>query len=347
MSDKEIVVNPSSYWTSDITPIVLSEKKKVQMVFKPMQVDNHNDLKKNIKGKLIIKKRTKDDTDFSDDSKFSKKDISANESVELSLSTEETYNLAKGLFTLYRLLSGKTTNPFFATTYVEKDDRIERLKELLGNEDDLLEAFSQIDLSAINAAINIENLRRVKNQMLNNMDNDQETAFWQGFFEQNAWVLAQLFHSPVMYFKGKRYLGGKGIDNHGGQYADFIYQNEITENISIIEIKSPCKELLGREYRQVFSVSEELSGGVNQILKQKSELLRSYDSLFVQAAKAGTPFNSNNIECILIVGNVSKLTPEQKEIFDSYRNELRSIRIIGFDELLKRIENLLELFEKN
>ena len=140
MSDKEIVVNPSSYWTSDITPIVLSEKKKVQMVFKPMQVDNHNDLKKNIKGKLVIKKRTKDDTDFSDESKFSKKDISANESVELSLSTEETYNLAKGLFTLYRLLSGKTTNPFFATTYVEKDDRIERLKELLGNEDDLLEA---------------------------------------------------------------------------------------------------------------------------------------------------------------------------------------------------------------
>ena len=49
MSDKEIVVNPSSYWTSDITPIVLSEKKKVQMVFKPMQVDNHNDLKKKLK----------------------------------------------------------------------------------------------------------------------------------------------------------------------------------------------------------------------------------------------------------------------------------------------------------
>ncbi len=346
MSEKEIVVNPSSYWTSDITPIVLSEKKKVQMVFKPMQVDNHNDLKKNIKGKLVIKKRTKDDTDFSDESKFSKKDISANESVELSLSTEETYNLAKGLFTRYRLLSGKTTNPFFATTYVEKDDRIERLKELLGNEDDLLEAFSQIDLSAINAAINIENLRRVKNQMLNNMDNDQETAFWQGFFEQNAWILAQLFHSPVIFFKGKRYLGGKGIDDHGGQYADFLFQNEITENISIIEIKTPCKSLIGKEYRQVFSVSEEVSGGVNQILKQKSELLRNYDSLFTRAAKAGIPFNSNNIECILIVGNVSKLTQEQKEVFDSYRNELRSIRIIGFDELLKRIENLLALFEK-
>lgn len=178
------------------------------------------------------------------------------------------------------------------------------------------------------------------------MDNDQETAFWQGFFEQNAWILAQLFHAPVIFFKGKRYLGGKGIDDHGGQYADFLYQNEITENISIIEIKTPCKPLIGKEYRQVFSISEEVSGGVNQILKQKSELLRNYDSLFTRAAKAGTPFNSNNVECILIVGNVSKLTPEQKEVFDSYRNELRSIRIIGFDELLKRIENLLELFEK-
>ena len=346
MSDKEISVIPTSYRTSEISPIVLSEKKKVKIIFEPMQVDNLKDLKKNIKGKLVIKKRTKDDTDYSDETKFSRKDISANESVELTLSTEETYNLALGLFTRYRLLSGKTTNPFTTTTYVEKDDRIEKLKELLVNEDDLLEAFSQIDLSAINAAINIENLRRVKAQMLENMDNDQETAFWQGFFEQNAWILAQLFHSPVIFFEGKRYLGGKGIDDHGGQYADFLYQNEITENISIIEIKTPCKSLIGKGYRQVFSISEEVSGGVNQILKQKSELLRNYDSLYTNAAKAGTPFNSNNVECILIVGNVSKLTLEQKEVFDSYRNELRSIRIIGFDELLKRIENLLDLFEK-
>lgn len=81
------------------------------------------------------------------------------------------------------------------------------------------------------------------------------------------------------------------------------------------------------------------------MLKQRSELLTNYNALYASAAKCGTPFNANNVECILVVGNVSTLSPEEKEVFDTYRNELRSIRIIGFDELLKRIENLLIMFE--
>ena len=341
----EITIIPESYRTSQISPLLLSEKPRVQMTFEGQQVDNLQDLKKNIKGKLIIKKKNKTIGSFAEIEKFSKKDISSNEFIEIALDTEETFNLAKGLFTYYRLLSGKTTNPFSEITYVEKDDRIEHLKKLLGNEDDLLEAFSQIDLSSINTALNIENLKRAKKQIEDNLQNDHEASFWQGFFENNAWVLAQLFHAPVMLFEGKRYLGGKGLDDHGGQYADFLFQNGITDNVAIVEIKSPMKPLIGKSYRQVFSISDEVSGGINQVLKQRSELLTNYNALYASAAKCGTPFNANNVECILVVGNVSTLSPEEKEVFDTYRNELRSIRIIGFDELLKRIENLLIMFE--
>ena len=222
----EITLTPESYRTSHITPIVLSESKRVQVTFEGLQVDNLHDLRKNIKGKLVIKKKNKEISSFSDADKFSKKDIASKEYVEIMLDTEETYNLAKGLFTYYRLLSGKTTNPFSEVTYVPKDHRIERLKTLLSNEEDLLEAFSQVDISSVNTALNIENLRRARKQMASNLENDQEVEFWQRFFEQNAWVLAQLFHSPVMFFQGKKYLGGKGVDDHGGQYADFLYQNE-------------------------------------------------------------------------------------------------------------------------
>lgn len=344
--NEEITVTPESFRTSQISPIILSNTQHVQVSFEGKQVDNIQNLKKNIKGKFVIKKKNKNIDSFDAVEKFSRKDISSNELVEISLDTEETYNLAKGLLDYYRLLSGKTTNPFEEVTYVQKDDRVERLKELLGNKEDLLAAFAQIDIASVNTALNIENLRRAKRQMEQNMQNDNEASFWQGFFESNAWILAQLFHSPVMFFKGKRYLGGKGIDDHGGQYADFVYQNQITENISIIEIKSPVKTLVGKEYRQTWSISEEVSGGINQILKQKSELLSNYATLYAKSAKSGAPFNANNIECVLIVGNVGELSPEQKEVFDTYRNELRSVRIIGFDELLKRIENLLKLFEQ-
>lgn len=47
----------------------------------------------------------------------------------------------------------------------------------------------------------------------------------------------------------------------------------------------------------------------------------------------------------MVYGNVSRLNKKEKEAFENYRNELRSIRLIGFDELLARVENLLKLFE--
>ena len=45
------------------------------------------------------------------------------------------------------------------------------------------------------------------------------------------------------------------------------------------------------------------------------------------------------IERLRTVGALSQ------EVFESYRNELRSVRVIGFDELLKRINNMLALFD--
>ncbi len=342
----EFTITPESYRTSRISPLVLSESERVQVSFEGQQVDNLHNLRKNIKGKLVIKKKNKSISSFSEIEKFGRKDIKSNEYIEISLDTEETYKLAEGLFNYYVSLGGKRTNPFSEITYVQKDDRLERLKELLNNKDDLLEVLSQIDISSINTAVNIECLRRVRQELRVNMDNDNERSFWQPFFEKNAWVLAQLFHSPVMLFEGNKYLGGKGIDDHGGQYADFLYKNEITDNVSIVEIKSPVKGLLGKEYRQIYPVSDELSGGVNQLIKQKNELLKEYNSLYEKSSKKGMPFNANNIECYLVIGNVGELNPDQKEVFDSYRNELRSVHIVGFDELLKRTENLLSLFEQ-
>lgn len=340
----EITVTPESYRTSQITPIVLSESERVQVAFEGLHVDNLHDLRRNIKGKLVIKRKTKEIASFSDIDKFSRKDIESKQYIEIALNTDETYNLALGLYRYYQVLSGKQTNPFSEITYVLRDQRIEQLKALFGNREDLVEALSEVDISDVNAALNIENLRRIKQQMLDNMDNDQEVGFWQRFFEDNAWILAQLFHSPVMIFQGKKYLGGKGIDDHGGQYADFLYKNEITDNVSIIEIKTPVKPLLGREYRQTFSISEELGGGINQLLLQKTELMRNYSALYTNSARTGAPFNANNIECILVIGKVGDLPINQQEAFDTYRNELRSVRVIGFDELLKRVDSLLALF---
>lgn len=177
------------------------------------------------------------------------------------------------------------------------------------------------------------------------MENDKETAFWQPFFEDNAWILSQLFHAPVVFFAGKRYVGGKGLDDCGGSYTDFIYKNDITDNVAIIEIKSPCKPIIHSEYRQSYIFSAELVGGVNQLLFQKDSLTKNYKNL-VTEADPEERFQATNIESVLVYGNVGTLKKKEKEAFDCYRNELRSIHLIGFDELLRRICNLLDLLEK-
>ena len=115
-----------------------------------------------------------------------------------------------------------------------------------------------------------------------------------------------------------------------------------SDNIAIIEIKSPVKPLLGRSYRQTYSLSDELSGGINQLLLQRQTLYQSYANLLL----SGERFEANNIECILLIGNVGTLDPQERKAFDTYRNELRSVRIVGFDELLHRIENQLLLLEQ-
>ena len=62
-------------------------------------------------------------------------------------------------------------------------------------------------------------------------------------------------------------------------------------------------------------------------------------------ANSDESFRANNIDCVLVYWTIQTLNKKEKEAFDNYRNELRSIRIIGFDELQYKIENLLKLFE--
>lgn len=341
----EIRITPASSQTSSITPITLSETQRVQMTFECTQVNNLKDLSKNLKGKLVIKKKNKDIESFDDIPKFGKKDIRSNELVEIALDTEETYNLAQGLSDYYRLVSGTTTDPFNENIYVKRDDKIRMLEEIVADRDELISVLGEIDLSTLNTAIHIESLKRVKTVMEDNLHNDHEVSFWQPFFEEHSWILSQLFHAPFIFFNGKRYLGGKGIDNSGGQYTDFIFQNELTKNVAVVEIKSPVKKLIGKQYRQAYSLSEELSGGINQLLKQRAVLTKEYASLYERASKSGEAFNVDNIECILVIGTVGSLSPEEKELFDTYRNDHRTLRIITFDELLNRVTNLLSLFE--
>lgn len=108
------------------------------------------------------------------------------------------------------------------------------------------------------------------------------------------------------------------MSNKKGNIVDFIYRNAISGNVMLVEIKTPITELLSGKYRQTYSVSNELSGGINQVLKYKHKLLRHYAGLMAEAEES-EKFDAFNPKGALIIGNYEREIDEAtKEAFELF-----------------------------
>ena len=164
-------------------------------------------------------------------------------------------------------------------------------------------------------------------------DNEKD---WQDFFENNAWIFSHLFPYDVILREREAYVGGKTFENKDGKIVDFLYQNGFKDNYALIEIKTHKKDLLKNgAYRgtDVFAMSEDLSGGINQCLDQKDNFLKEF----------GKEFKPVEPKCILVIGLRSKLKPEQVKSFELLRANQKNVDIVTFDELENKIEGLLKV----
>jgi hypothetical protein len=168
---------------------------------------------------------------------------------------------------------------------------------------------------------------------------------WQNFIREKNWMFTYIFSQPIILHKSEAFVGGKNLDNKGGKVVDFLGKNNITNNVSFLEIKTHKTMLLdNRPYRgsDVFCVSNELSGAINQVLRQRDALQKSYATLYFQGNK---DFKQLNSTCIVLIGSISDLTEQQQECFELFRNNCKDVEIITFDELLEKIklfQNLLK-----
>jgi hypothetical protein len=153
-----------------------------------------------------------------------------------------------------------------------------------------------------------------------------------------------LFYNSVLYFKDKAYVGGMSIDRNGAKYADFLYKNELTNNTAIIEIKTHRTKLRGSQYRNIFPPSNDLVGSIVQVLDQKYNLMKDYNS-----NKEGCePFEIYAPKCFVIAGSISDFNNNKTELasFEMFRENLKDVEIITFDELLLKLKWLQKLFEE-
>ncbi|RWG98705.1 MAG: DUF4263 domain-containing protein [Mesorhizobium sp.] len=168
---------------------------------------------------------------------------------------------------------------------------------------------------------------------------------WQEFFNANAFILQLAFNLPALAFGDQVAVGGTRFDGSGGKLADFVLRLGLFGNLALVEIKTPKAALLvKRPYRGgVYAPSEELSGAVTQVLDQRHQLQNEINSKKV-TSKAYDVF-TYAVPCIVIVGR-SPITVEEKKSLELYRNNLRDVIVITFDELLAKLKALHEFLAK-
>lgn len=116
-----------------------------------------------------------------------------------------------------------------------------------------------------------------------------------------------------------------------------------TRNISIIEIKKPTTKLIEDKYRNnVYSPSNDLSSAIVQLRKQKDSLLKSYYEKKTNSEKQGITFDAYNPKSYLIIGNSDLLKENEIESFELFRNSLKDIEIITFNEIIEKLNLIYE-----
>lgn len=381
-----IEVTSTSKVTAKTEPIALREPTDgTRLTFQPTLVDNPKCPENSVSGKIIYERKSKSDDRFPTEQGadfVSKGTVHVGDAMVMSLNTSETRELYLGLQKLYQIYEDMGGVQGGTTSFVQVDNTVRALlgmlrndasaARLLGNSETfelakeliklLTQGISHDELAGVlgsledgsihglSDGIGLEMLERAAREMEANLANNSE-QYWQSeILESYPWVISQVFSTPCMLFGSKAYVGSKAIDNSGGNVIDFLYQNKMTSNVSLVEIKTPCTKLLGTHYRaRSYSASQELSGAVNQILSYKQSLLRDYATLRANSSDAFEAFNPT---CVILIGNTrefaetaGRLNSDKLGSFENFRSAINGVTIVTFDELLQKVKDLISILK--
>jgi len=173
--------------------------------------------------------------------------------------------------------------------------------------------------------------------------NNKGEDFWQATFNENSYVLSQVFAVPLVFIQDKAYVGGMKMDRSDARFVDYIYSAESSREAILIEIKTPTTPLTASEYRGNLPPSRDLAGSVVQVLNYRHELVQNLRTL---TGGTTVPLNAFNPKCAVIIGNAeAELCDETaRRSFELFRAGLKDVEIITYDELFRKVEILAELF---
>ena len=369
--ENTINVKSTSLKTAKTEPVILKRTDRFSLEFIPELVNNTKDSICSVKGKLLyIKYKGNDNSPVNI---IGRREIKTGEGIGLNLDTSETFKLFNGLKELYKLYEDMGGIQVGESTYTKIDIATRRLLSMFRDNQQILNDREGIEivssvltavtdkisrdslrkvlnrlennqLSELNMSVNLARLKKIYSTIHENLDNDKE-EFWQSnILKEYQYIISQIFSCPYTIYQDKAYVGGKCLDNSNGNVCDFIYKNKLTDNIALVEIKTPCTDLIGKPYRHTYNISSELSGAVCQVLNYRDSLLKSYFSL----SYGGNDFRAFMPKTVIIIGKINDIRNENNKLaaFENFRGSLNNIIIITYDELCERIKQLIDFVSK-
>jgi hypothetical protein len=202
----------------------------------------------------------------------------------------------------------------------------------------ILAARHPEQLMQLQRDIELVTLERLIENFKSLMAKDTGEERWQKLFVDNPFILSLAFGLPVVAIGDQISVGGRTFSGAGEKIADYLFKNALTDNLALIEIKTPRTKLLGREYREgVFSPSAELAGCITQVLDQRYRLHIELNSKKVNSRRFD--LEAYAVRCIVIIGKTPEVM-DQKKSLELFRNNLHDTLVITFDELLEKLRYL-------
>lgn len=371
-----LIVTPTSAQSADVSPITLNDQTTlVRLRILPKIVANRANPANNVEGIVTYEKRGSIADAFPLDCGadfVSRQTVKKDDALKLRLNSTETRNLYDSLTRLYAAADEMGSIPYGTTTYVAVDNAVRTLLGLLRNDPaaahmiadnetfeliqellklltqgtssdelrDILKGLEDSNLQSLSSSLSVERLKRVRDEFGENLGNGTE-QYWQDFFKRNAWIISQVFSIPCTLYDDQAYVGGKSFSGTGGNLPDFLYENKLTKNLAIVEIKTPKTQLLGQPYRgNSYSMSKEFSGAISQVLSYKQSLLNEFNSIYVNS---GGNIEAFSPRCVVVLGNTKELQTDRTKMgsFENFRACLNGVTVLTYDELLSRVDDLL------
>jgi hypothetical protein len=139
-------------------------------------------------------------------------------------------------------------------------------------------------------------------------------------------------------------VGGRKFSGSGDKISDFAVKAAASGNLALVEIKTPETAIVeSAPYRgDLHGPGRELAGAVNQVLDQRYQLQKTITVL--KDSSGMWDVESYAIQGLVIAGRTPQGKSELKS-FELFRNGLKSVLVITFDELLSKLEHLLEVLQ--